>query len=285
MPPQQKMTAKSKFTKKKSHTAKDENFTNLFAQNNNEPASLNQSNFCTADQCSLGGHQSTPSTSMPAPTVQAHQPAVSTTPVFNQQQSRLRPLNSNFNNSTQECTMPNQKQDSNYDILDKLSPELFQMIQDAAKKGILSSFLLTISGEWINDYLSARHYPSAQIYIITQVVRSLTLISLGSSLSITLSLPLINYCLTTYAKINPETASSLTRGTMLTFQALTGPAGLINTSLTLAVGLGSGLITNKVSKFAYNLIQHSIFSSQKGENCSDELTKASDRHNTRPSHF
>jgi len=219
--------------------------------------------FCTADQCSISNHQSVPISSSLPPTE-----TISTShDLFGQQSFDTPDKNINrkiiFNNSTLEYTSVDELSDSYLSNI--IPPDLYQILKEAGKQGLLSSFLLTTSSEVVTDYLKAHHYQPEQIYWINQIIRGLALIGIGASLGTTITTPIANYFLTEYVGMNKVKASYLTAGAVLTVGMLTSQADLAKTSFTMAVGISTSLVGSQVTKYACNLVRNSIFSTHKAE--------------------
>lgn len=155
------------------------------------------------------------------------------------------------------------KTDSDNILSETIPVELYQMMQNAAQKGVLFSFLSTMSDELVTAHLEARHYKPAQIYWINQAIRGIELIALGASLGITMAIPAANYFLTTHAGMNKEKAAALTTSAALTFGLFTSPVGVLGTSLAMTVGVSTTLISRKASKDAFNSLKNSIFAAKK----------------------
>lgn len=259
-----------KSQKKKQH--KDNQIAILLASNPTMPASMDSGSFCTADQCFLNSHSSTQT--LPMSSISQSIDAIPTSATLLDQQSfstsdqSVQHEEMIFNNSTLEYKSIDEVSD--HYVLDIIPADLYRMMKEAAQQGLLASFLLTLSNELTTEYFKARHYQPEQIYWINQIIRGLALIAIGASPEITIAVPIVNYFLTEYIKINKVKASYLTTGMVLTVGMLTSPIGFVETSLMMAAGIGTHLVGSQITKYAFGLIQNSIFSTKKRDFSSDD---------------
>lgn len=194
--------------------------------------------FCTADQCFMNGHA-------PSTLVETTNPNV--IPSF-----------ATADNTTLTETMPY--------LADIIPSDLYQMMKEAAKQGLLSAFLITLSNEVVTHYLKERQYTPEQIYWINQAIRSLTLIAIGNAISTSIAAPIGNYVFTECLGFARETANYLTTGLGLTLGLIFSPFGFLNTTLSMVVGITAYLAGSQATQYASYLVKNSLFSPQiKGE--------------------
>lgn len=152
--------------------------------------------------------------------------------------------------------------DNDYAIFG-IPSDLWCMIKDAAKKGLLTYFLLTLTEETLTDYLESLNYSKTQIYYVNQAIRALEIIALGSSWQTTMAVPLANYLLTNYVGLSNDNANYLTTGAALTVGMLSSPIGAVETSLVMGASIGAGILGAQIGKQVFNLAKNGFFSVKK----------------------
>ncbi|CZH13472.1 Uncharacterised protein [Legionella pneumophila] len=140
--------------------------------------------------------------------------------------------------------------------------ELYQMMMEAAKQGIFVSFLLTLTDEIINDYLKNHHYSQQQINWISQGIRALTLIAIGTSPGIALGLPISTLLLTEQLGFDKTNVNYLTTSSVVAWGLLSSPFNLLNTSLVMASSIGASVLTSKITQSSYQFVRNRFFSSK-----------------------
>ena len=193
--------------------------------------------YCTEDQCSLRGPQV--QTQSSSPLLQAPEKMSPSQNVFTLDSNKMTANNS---------TMEKELQVNNNYLSDIIPVDLYNMIITAAKQGMLSSFLLTIEGELLTEYLKAHHYSAMQIHWINQIIRGLSMVAMGAPLGTTIPMPIVNYFLTDYLRLNKEKVNQVTTGTLLTVGMLTSPVSFIGTSLIMGASICTNIRRTKPSR-------------------------------------
>ncbi|HAT9523958.1 TPA: hypothetical protein JBC98_04730 [Legionella pneumophila subsp. pneumophila] len=257
------------YTKKGNHLLinkeeeQEENQNTVFVPQTNSLALPEpQSYFCTAEQCSLNNPYA-PAQGYTRPD-SLH---FKTTPINSEIYEQVLKVSEETMKTetpfTSRVAGHLDKEDNHSDNWSGLIPdELYQMMLEAAKQGIFVSFLLTLTDEIINDYLKNHHYSQQQIYWISQSIRALTLIAIGTSPGIALGLPISTLLLTEHLGVDKTNANYLTTGSVMAWGLLSSPFNLLNTSLVMASSIGASILTSKITQSSYQFVRNRFFSSK-----------------------
>lgn len=147
-----------------------------------------------------------------------------------------------------------------YNLFLALPPDLLNMMKEAAARGLLTSFLLTLTEQFLTEYLQSRHYSKGQIDCVNQVVRVLSLLVLGISWETALMTPLGNFLLTECIGMNKENANYLMAGAAVGVSILNSPMSILGTSLVMGAGIGASVLGGEASKQIFHLAKNSFFS-------------------------
>lgn len=150
------------------------------------------------------------------------------------------------------------------------SPELIQLITDAAQQGLLISVLITLANEGITDYLKSLHYHPDHIFWINQAIRSLLLIALGSSPAIAIATPIAGYVLNTHCGLSKENSNHITTGLALGINLLTTPMSFIEATVSIGTSVGASLLGSKITKSGYNFVRNTFFGNKKVAHLQEE---------------
>ncbi|KTD10639.1 hypothetical protein Lgra_1605 [Legionella gratiana] len=230
-------------TEKQEEKEKSEDrwFYGIFNSSTNSRAS---GPYCTPDQCFMNSPQTFSSTSLIPPQTFHH---------------------TEFNNTTSISDVVNAIK-----LSELFSPELIQLITDAAQQGLLLSVLITLVNEGVTDYLQNLHYRPDYIYWINQAIRALLLIAIGTSPAQAIATPIAGYLLNTYGGFSKETSNHITTGVTLGINLLTTPMSLIEASISVGTAVGASLLGSKITKSGYNFLRDTFFESKKIANTQKE---------------
>lgn len=257
------------YTKKGNHLLinkeeeQEENQNTVFVpQTNSLALPETQSYFCTAEQCSLNNPYA-PAQGYTRPD-SLH---FKTTPINSETYEQVLKVSEETMKTetpfTSRVAGHLDKEDNHSDNWSGLIPdELYQMMLEAAKQGIFVSFLLTLTDEIINDYLKNHHYSQQQINWISQGIRALTLIAIGTSPGIALGLPISTLLLTEHLGFDKTNVNYLTTSSVVAWGLLSSPFNLLNTSLVMASSIGASVLTSKITQSSYQFVRNRFFSSK-----------------------
>lgn len=238
----------------------EENQNTVFVpQTNSLALPETQSYFCTADQCSLNNPYAPAQGYTRPDSLHFKTPPTNSEiygQVFKVSEETVK-TETKFTNG--ELGHPEKEENNSGDFI---PDELYQMMLEAAKQGIFVSFLLTLTDEVINDYLKNHHYSQQQIYWISQSIRALTLIAIGTSPGIALGLPISTLLLTEHLGFDKTNANYLTTGSVMAWGILSSPFNLLNTSLVMASSIGASILTSKITQSSYQFVRNRFFSSK-----------------------
>lgn len=257
------------YTKKGNHLLinkeeeQEENQNTVFVPQTNSLALPEpQSYFCTAEQCSLNNPYA-PAQGYTRPD-SLH---FKTTPINSEIYEQVLKVSEETRKTetpfTSRVAGHLEKEDNHSDNWSGLIPdELYQMMLEAAKQGIFVSFLLTLNDEIINDYLKNHHYSQQQINWISQGIRALTLIAIGTSPGIALGLSISTLLLTEHLGFDKTNVNYLTTSSVVAWGLLSSPFNLLNTSLVMASSIGASILTSKITQSSYQFVRNRFFSSK-----------------------
>ncbi|HAU0841769.1 TPA: hypothetical protein ACT9MX_002702 [Legionella pneumophila] len=257
------------YTKKGNHLLinkeeeQEENQNTVFVPQTNSLALPEpQSYFCTAEQCSLNNPYA-PAQGYTRPD-SLH---FKTTPINSENYEQVLKVSEETMKTetpfTSRVAGHLEKEDNHSDNWSGLIPdELYQMMLEAAKQGIFVSFLLTLTDEIINDYLKNHHYSQQQINWISQGIRALTLIAIGTSPGIALGLSISTLLLTEHLGFDKTNVNYLTTSSVVAWGLLSSPFNLLNTSLVMASSIGASILTSKITQSSYQFVRNRFFSSK-----------------------
>ncbi|HAT1740038.1 hypothetical protein SCO11_02275 [Legionella pneumophila serogroup 1] len=257
------------YTKKGNHLLinkeeeQEENQNTVFVPQTNSLALPEpQSYFCTAEQCSLNNPYA-PAQGYTRPD-SLH---FKTTPINSEIYEQVLKVSEETMKTetpfTSRVAGHLEKEDNHSDNWSGLIPdELYQMMLEAAKQGIFVSFLLTLTDEIINDYLKNHHYSQQQINWISQGIRALTLIAIGTSPGIALGLSISTLLLTEHLGFDKTNVNYLTTSSVVAWGLLSSPFNLLNTSLVMASSIGASILTSKITQSSYQFVRNRFFSSK-----------------------
>lgn len=257
------------YTKKGNHLLinkeeeQEENQNTVFVpQTNSLALPETQSYFCTAEQCSLNNPYA-PAQGYTRPD-SLH---FKTTPINSETYEQVLKVSEETMKTetpfTSRVAGHLDKEDNHSDNWSGLIPdELYQMMLEAAKQGIFVSFLLTLTDEIINDYLKNHHYSQQQINWISQGIRALTLIAIGTSPGIALGLSVSTLLLTEHLGFDKTNVNYLTTSSVVAWGLLSSPFNLLNTSLVMASSIGASILTSKITQSSYQFVRNRFFSSK-----------------------
>lgn len=257
------------YTKKGNHLLinkeeeQEENQNTVFVPQTNSLALPEpQSYFCTAEQCSLNNPYA-PAQGYTRPD-SLH---FKTTPINSEIYEQVLKVSEETMKTetpfTSRVAGHLEKEDNHSDNWSGLIPdELYQMMLEAAKQGIFVSFLLTLTDEIINDYLKNHHYSQQQINWISQGIRALTLIAIGTSPGIALGLSISTLLLTEHLGFDKTNVNYLTTSSVVAWGLLRSPFNLLNTSLVMASSIGASILTSKITQSSYQFVRNRFFSSK-----------------------
>ncbi|HBD7051897.1 TPA: hypothetical protein KKW36_000840 [Legionella pneumophila] len=257
------------YTKKGNHLLinkeeeQEENQNTVFVPQTNSLALPEpQSYFCTAEQCSLNNPYA-PAQGYTRPD-SLH---FKTTPINSEIYEQVLKVSEETMKTetpfTSRVAGHLEKEDNHSDNWSGLIPdELYQMMLEAAKQGIFVSFLLTLNDEIINDYLKNHHYSQQQINWISQGIRALTLIAIGTSPGIALGLSISTFLLTEHLGFDKTNVNYLTTSSVVAWGLLSSPFNLLNTSLVMASSIGASILTSKITQSSYQFVRNRFFSSK-----------------------
>ncbi|HAU1153211.1 TPA: hypothetical protein JBI12_14975 [Legionella pneumophila] len=256
------------YTKRGNHllTKKEEQEDNqntvFVAQTNSLALPEIQSYFCTAEQCSLNNPYA-PAQGYTRPD-SLHFKTTPANPEIYEQVFKIseESIKTEAPFTNRESRHSEKKENSSNDWSGLIPDELYQMMLEAAKQGILVSFLLTLTDEIISDYLKNHHYSPQQIYWISQSIRTLTLIAIGTSPGIALGLPISTYLLTEHFGFDKTNVNYLTTGSVIAWGILSSPFNLLNTSLVMASSIGVSVLSSKITQSSYQFVRNRFFSSK-----------------------
>ncbi|WP_058465571.1 hypothetical protein [Legionella cincinnatiensis] len=191
--------------------------------------------YCTPDQCFMNSPQTFSSTNLIPPPIFPH---------------------TEFNNTISEVV-------NSIKLSELFSPELIQLITDAARQGFLLSALITLANEGVTDYLQGLHYHPDSIYWINQAIRALLLIALGTSPIPAIATPIAGYVLNTHLGFSKEMSNHITTGVTLGINLLTTPMSFIEASMSIGTAIGTSLLGSKITKSGYNFVRNTFFESKK----------------------
>lgn len=191
--------------------------------------------YCTPDQCFMNSPQTFSSTNLITTQILPH--------------SGLNSTISEVMNSIQ--------------LSELFSPELIQLIADAARQGLLLSVLITLANEGVTDYLQGLHYHPDSIYWINQAIRALLLIALGTSPLPAIATPIAGYILTKQLGLSKDTSNHITTGVTLGINLLTTPMSFIETSLSIGTAIGTSLLGSTITKSGYDFLRNTFFENKK----------------------
>ncbi|ARB91812.1 hypothetical protein [Legionella longbeachae] len=161
-----------------------------------------------------------------------------------------------FNNTISEAI-------NSLKLSELFSPELIQLITDAARQGFLLSVLITLTNEGVTDYLQSFHYHPDSIYWINQAVRALLLIALGTSPIQAIATPVAGYILNKHLGLSKEISNHITTGVTLGINLLTTPMSFIGTSMSIGTAIGTSLLGSKITKSGYDFFRTTFFENKK----------------------
>lgn len=217
---------------KEEKKSKDSWFYGLFNSQTHTEANVP---YCTPDQCFINSPQTFSSTNLIAPQIFPH---------------------TEFNGTLSEVI-------SSIKLSELFSPELIQLITDAARQGLLLSVLITLANEGVTDYLQSLHYHPDSIYWINQAIRALLLIALGTSPLPAIATPIAGYILTTHLGLSKEISNHITTGATLGINLLTTPMGFVEASMSIGAAIGSSLLGSKMTKSGYDFLRNTFFENKK----------------------
>ena len=128
-----------------------------------------------------------------------------------------------------------------------------------------SAASLTLLTEILEAGLKKQKYTQEQRYWITQFVRALALIEMGSSPISAISIPIINHFLNQCVGMSKENASYLTTGVAIGLNVTTSPLGLAQASMVVSTAVCSSIAGNKLVKGAIESAKQRFFSSKEKE--------------------
>jgi hypothetical protein len=128
-------------------------------------------------------------------------------------------------------------------------------IYSTLQSNFLTGVSLTAGLDALETSLKKQNYTSETIYWISQFLRGLTFLALGSSLCTTISLNIFNFFLKEYLALDQVKANYLTRGTALALNAITSPFGMIYTSITISANLTGSI----AGSYAYDWAKRGFF--------------------------
>ncbi|HAT1797385.1 TPA: hypothetical protein RG395_000652 [Legionella pneumophila] len=246
----------------KDEEQEDNQNTVFIPQTNSLAPPETQSYFCTADQCSLNNPY-TPAQGYTRPDSLHFKTTPTNSEIYGQVfkvSEETVKTETQFTN--REPGHPEKEENSSNDWSGLIPDELYQMMLEAAKQGILISFLLTLTDEIINDYLKNHHYSQQQIYWISQGIRALTLLAIGTAPGIALGLPISTLLLTEHLGFDKKNVNYLTTGSVIAWGILSSPFNLLNTSLVMASSIGASVLTSKITQSSYQFVRNRFFSSK-----------------------
>jgi hypothetical protein len=138
-----------------------------------------------------------------------------------------------------------------------LPDSLLQMLKEAATKGFLFSFLLTLTDKILTQCLKAEHFSDEQIYWANQTIRYLTVIAIGGCPEMAI-LALSGSYLLTQMGCSKNSANYITTGSLLALDMLGNPLSLVENSLILVTSIGGALAGSIGAQKSYNLM-HRFF--------------------------
>lgn len=262
------MLASSGQKKKKKRDKQELPSSSSFLSQSTPSHSFPQGGICTADQCG-----------MPPPTTTntvATQTTTSTTTTFESllkqpHEEEQSELSAEYNAT---ITAMEENELSNF-----FPAELYDAMKSAARQGMLTGFLLTLTEQMLTDYLKSHHYQPEQIYLANLAMRALTLITIGTSPYLAIGLPVASY-LISMCGFSHETANQFTMGGLLVAGLLTNPFALYATALI--VGMIVNTLMAKMTKETYGLAKNSIFAiTAKEEKSQDTLNENLTRNHSR----
>jgi hypothetical protein len=152
---------------------------------------------------------------------------------------------------------------SDNSFLSELLPtDFYEGMQAALEKGILLSFLCTLTEEVVTDLLEPRGYNEEQIQAINNALKALILIFGGISLGKAVAGPMLNTVFMNVFGMSKEKAGCLTIASVVGFDLLTNPFTVAK-GLTVGLVVTGSLVTSFCTQFFYHKGKETV--QQQGE--------------------